>query len=200
MKIIISENYKENLNIKYFNGENYEEILTSFKSLPKQKYEMEMFELIDHTGIALSFDNDLHIKMGNEDRGKFEKYFKIETHDHVMVDFKKLEARTHVATEDGSKGYKGLVTDLLAKHLRNTSKKVGNTKRHTIYACGPKPMLMAVGKLAKHYKIPCRVSLEEYMACGIGTCLGCAVKTRSSYKMVCKDGPVFDAKEIMWQI
>ena len=87
MKIILSEKYKESLNIKYFDGENYEEIKNSFKELPKQKYEMEMFELIDNTGIALSFDNDLHIKMANEDRNKFEKYFNIETHDHIMVNF-----------------------------------------------------------------------------------------------------------------
>ena len=108
---------------------------------------------------------------------------------HVVCekDFRKLGAKVHVATEDGSKGHKGLVTDLLKK------------KRGTIYACGPKPMLKEVAKIAKSSKIPCQVSLEEYIACGIGTCLGCAVKTRMGYKLVCKDGPVFDAREIIWQ-
>ena len=87
MKIILSESYEDLRNIKYFNGENYEEIKNSFKSLPKKEYEMEIFELIDNTGIALSFDDDLHIKMANEDRDKFEKHFNIKTHDHVMVNF-----------------------------------------------------------------------------------------------------------------
>lgn len=88
MKIIKTANYTaRELNIKTFNGENYEEIMTSFKSLPKKEYEMEMFEMIDHTGIALSFDDDLHIKIANEDRDKFEKYFNIKTNDHVMINF-----------------------------------------------------------------------------------------------------------------
>ena len=119
-----------------------------------------------------------------------------QTKEHIVCDkeFKKLGAQVHVTTEDGSKGCKGLVTELLKNKITGKSLK----KLVTIYACGPKPMLAAVGKLAKQYKIPCQVSLEEYMACGIGTCLGCAVKTRSGYKMVCKDGPVFDAKEIVW--
>ena len=119
------------------------------------------------------------------------------TKKHIVCDkdLKKLGAQVRVITEDGSKGRKGLVTELLKNRITGKNQK----KPATIYACGPKPMLIAVGKLAKHYKIPCRVSLEEYMACGIGTCLGCAVKTRSGYKMVCKDGPVFDAKEIVWQ-
>ncbi|NQU95707.1 MAG: dihydroorotate dehydrogenase electron transfer subunit [Candidatus Omnitrophica bacterium] len=118
------------------------------------------------------------------------------TKKHIVCDkdLRKLGAQVHVVTEDGSKGRKGLVTELLKNKITGKNLK----KPVTIYACGPKPMLMAVGKLAKDYKIPCRISLEEYMACGIGTCLGCAVKTRGGYKMVCKDGPVFDAKEIVW--
>ena len=89
MKIIKTAKYKEQekLNIKTFDGKNYEEILTSFKSLPKQKYEMEMFEMSDDTGISLSFDNDLHIKIANEDRDNFEKFFNIRTNDHVMINF-----------------------------------------------------------------------------------------------------------------
>ena len=87
MKIILSKSYENLRNIKYFDGENYEEIKKSLQSLPKNKYEMEMFELTDHTGIALSFDNDLHIKMANEDRENFEKYFNIKTNDHIMIDF-----------------------------------------------------------------------------------------------------------------
>ncbi len=88
MKIIKTANYAaQELNIVTFDGENYDDIINFFKFLPKNEYEMEMFEMIDHTGIALSFDNDLHIKIANEDRDKFEKYFNIKTNDHVMVNF-----------------------------------------------------------------------------------------------------------------
>jgi len=115
---------------------------------------------------------------------------------HVVCDKElgKLGAKVYIATDDGSKGYKGLVTDLLNRELSLMRRPL----KTRIYACGPKPMLKATAKVAKKHNILCQVSLEEYMACGIGTCLGCAVQTRSGYKMVCKDGPVFDAEEIVW--
>ncbi len=124
-------------------------------------------------------------------------------------EFKKLGCFVTVATEDGSKGSKGLVTDL----LRNTPacRRGGQYAiRNTIYACGPHPMLKAVSHIADSSGIPCQVSMEERMACGVGVCMGCPVKvhktstqyailnTQYEYKMVCKDGPVFDAKEIAW--
>ena len=119
-------------------------------------------------------------------------------------DFRKLGAKVCIATDDGSKGRKGLVTSLLEHKLQNKSYpptprlwRTGKS-RVTIYACGPKPMLKAVAKLVKRYGIPAQISLEEYMACGIGTCLGCPVKTQQGFKLVCKDGPVFDAEEIIW--
>ena len=75
-------------------------------------------------------------------------------------------------------------------------------KKVVIYACGPKPMLKATAELALERNIPCQVSLEEVMACGVGACLGCACKTRANgdsvYKMVCKDGPVFSAKDVIF--
>ncbi len=104
-----------------------------------------------------------------------------------------------VSTEDGSKGYKGLATDVL-KDLLSTL----NSKPPTIiYACGPTAMLKTVAHIAKERKISCQVLLEEYMACGIGVCLGCPVKVKNGtsgyeYKMVCKDGPVFNAREVIW--
>ncbi len=118
---------------------------------------------------------------------------------HIVCDkeFRKLKTKVYVATDDGSKGFKGHVTWLLEKHLEEyTRKEIRNT---IIYACGPKPMLAAVARLAKRFKIPAQVSVDEYMACGIGACLGCAIRTRDGYKMVCKDGPVFDAQEIDWK-
>jgi len=102
---------------------------------------------------------------------------------------KQLGAQVSVTTEDGSCGHKGLVTDLIPAL---------NSRQSTIYACGPRAMLKAVAKLAKQKNIPCQVSLEAYLACGIGACLGCAVETKDGYKMACKDGPVFNAEEIVW--
>ena len=60
-------------------------------------------------------------------------------------------------------------------------------------------MLKEVAGIAGKNKIPCQLLLEEYMACGVGVCLGCAVMTKSGYKMVCKDGPVFEASEVIWE-
>ena len=117
---------------------------------------------------------------------------------HVLCEkeFKKIGAEVSIATEDGSGGHKGLVTDLLKDIL--TSRPPASAT--IIYACGPTGMLKAVARIARDRRIPCQVSLEERMACGLGACLGCPVKvtTAAEYKMVCKDGPVFDAKEITW--
>ena len=134
------------------------------------------------------------------------------TKKHVVCesDFRKLGAEVHIATDDGSKGHKGLITEILCRHCESRPKvgtkqsqirnrpRTASVRKAVIYACGSKPMLKAVAKIAKRKNTPCQLSLEEYMACGIGTCLGCAVKTKNGYKIVCKDGPVFDAREIVW--
>jgi dihydroorotate dehydrogenase electron transfer subunit len=115
---------------------------------------------------------------------------------HVLCesDFKKLGAKVSVSTEDGSKGKKGLVTDMLKNLLADNK-----SSSAAVYACGPAGMLKAVASIAKAAQISCQVSLEERMACGVGVCLGCPVKTKDEgYKMVCKDGPVFNAEEIVW--
>lgn len=94
--------------------------------------------------------------------------------------------------------FKGYVTDLARMHLEKLKQK--ELKQVEIYACGPHPMLKAVAKLAAEYELPCQVSLEEYMACGVGGCAGCAVAVESqqglTMKRVCVDGPVFDAKTV----
>ncbi|OGF44296.1 MAG: hypothetical protein A2452_05740 [Candidatus Firestonebacteria bacterium RIFOXYC2_FULL_39_67] len=99
-------------------------------------------------------------------------------------------------TEDGSSGIKGLVTKALDKTC------CGLEGDAVIFACGPDRMLKAVSDVAVTYNIPCQVSLENLMACGVGVCLSCvcAVKQgfKSEYKRVCVDGPVFDSKEIEW--
>ena len=110
------------------------------------------------------------------------------------AEFKGLSAQVQITTDDGSQGFKGLVTNLLIRMLRNTKYEI----RYTIYACGPNPMLKAVAAIAKQYKALAYGSLEERMACGVGACLGCAVSTRAGYKQACKDGPVFNLREIVW--
>jgi dihydroorotate dehydrogenase electron transfer subunit len=116
-------------------------------------------------------------------------------------DFRKLGAEISIATEDGSRGYKGLVTSVLQKLLTTNDYRLS-----TIYACGPNAMLKTVAALARKHSMPCQISFEEHMACGIGVCLGCPVRTRvkgqgsrDEYKMVCKDGPVFNSEEIVWE-
>jgi len=118
-------------------------------------------------------------------------------HDGVLCesDFNELGTETIVTTDDGSYGRKALASDILLELLSSKLKAPSTV----IIACGPKAMLKAVAEIAHQYKIDCQVSLDEWMACGIGACKGCAVKTTSGYKMVCKDGPVFDSKEIIWQ-
>lgn len=111
-------------------------------------------------------------------------------------DFIKNEIETFVATDDGSKGRKGFVTDILKDILLQE-------KPDIIYACGPKPMLKAIAELAMQNQIRCQVSLEERMACGVGACLGCACKTKRAdgtehHAHVCKNGPVFNAEEVVF--
>lgn len=96
-----------------------------------------------------------------------------------------------VITEDGSYGEKGLVTDYLRAELEKGPAEV--------FTCGPIPMMAKVSEIADELGMPCYVSLEARMACGIGACVGCVVKTSKGYEKVCKDGPVFDAKDIVWE-
>jgi len=112
-------------------------------------------------------------------------------------DFKNIGAKVCIATDDESHGHKGFVSELFKKYLRNTEYGI----RSTVYACGPHPMLQRIAEISKARKIECQVSLEEKMACGIGACLGCAVKVKGkkAYKLACKDGPVFDARQIIWR-
>lgn len=109
-----------------------------------------------------------------------------------------------VATDDGSAGFNGVVTDLLVQWLENHHER--QSKETIIYACGPEPMLAGVAKLAKDKQIDCQVSMERRMACGIGLCQSCAIQCKGHkggepiYRLCCQDGPVFDAQEIVWDV
>lgn len=94
-----------------------------------------------------------------------------------------------VATDDGSCGRRGLVTELLQEHLEEGP-------HATVYACGPPPMLEAVRALCERRSVPAQLALESGMACGFGACFGCVVPTRSGYARLCVDGPVLDAAEL----
>lgn len=102
--------------------------------------------------------------------------------------------RAYVATEDGSVGTKGNVMDAVREN---------RLKADIIYACGPMPMLRAIKSYAQELGIPAYISLEEHMACGVGACLGCVVKTKEVHHhtnvnnaRICTDGPVFEAGEV----
>ncbi len=100
-------------------------------------------------------------------------------------------ARVHITTEDGSYGEKGKVTD----HSR-----LGKDNYDRIYCCGPDPMMKAVAGFATQKLIHCEVSLENLMACGIGVCLCCIEPTVRGNVCTCTEGPVFNIKDLKWQI
>jgi dihydroorotate dehydrogenase electron transfer subunit len=108
-------------------------------------------------------------------------------------DLKKLGCDVRIATDDGTYGFRGRVTGLLEKFLAGAA-----DKKHVLYGCGPKPMLKAITDLSRRHGLPAQISLESHMACGIGACLGCVVQTRRGYERVCKEGPVFDAGDLIW--
>ncbi|HWR40319.1 MAG TPA: dihydroorotate dehydrogenase electron transfer subunit [Patescibacteria group bacterium] len=98
---------------------------------------------------------------------------------------------THITTDDGSMGRQGLTVDLLPELL-------AQNHFDMIYSCGPQPMLAAVARIAALRQIPCQVSLEDYMACGLGACLSCTCAgTDGKRRKVCTDGPVFWAGEVL---
>lgn len=116
--------------------------------------------------------------------------------DLVLLDeMRRFGAALFLTTEDGSVGRRGLVTAELSARLLHHAEAGRRTR---VMACGPNAMLWAVAELARTQDVPCFVSMEENMACGIGVCLGCAVRTHSRpFRYICKDGPVFDATDLV---
>jgi dihydroorotate dehydrogenase electron transfer subunit len=117
----------------------------------------------------------------------------------VATDFAALGGTIMTATDDGSHGHHGLVTDLLRDGLDP------DVAWH-VYSCGPHPMMKAISEYCLERGWPCQVSLETLMACGISACLGCTIRSSAQggghdqrpYLHVCKDGPVFEAGEVAW--
>jgi dihydroorotate dehydrogenase electron transfer subunit len=120
-------------------------------------------------------------------------------------EFVDLGMELHLASEDGTIGYQGMVTEIFGSFLNELTP--ADRKSARCFACGPTPMLAAVARITSRHQLPCQVSLEARMACGIGACLGCVVKRNTvpsggsgyeAYARVCAEGPVFDAGEIAW--
>lgn len=106
-----------------------------------------------------------------------------------IKEFKNEVGKIHVTTDDGSRGSKGFVTTLLPEVL--------DYDNYTaIYTCGPEIMMRGVAQIAAENNLPCYVSFERRMACGLGACLSCSIDTSNGRKKVCKDGPVFNAEEV----
>ncbi len=132
--------------------------------------------------LAKRLDAEKHIILGYRDDNLF-----------LKEDLEKY-GKVHIATEDGSIGTKGNVMDAIREN---------NLEADIIFACGPMPMLRAIKAYAEKQQIPAYISLEEHMACGVGACLGCVVKTKEidhhshvNNARICTDGPVFEAQEV----
>ncbi len=136
-------------------------------------------------------------KCAKQENKNVSTYLGFRNKDFVVLEeeFKDVSDVFVLTTDDGSYARKGFAINYLEEDIESS-------KVDAIYACGPLPMLKAVQKLALEKDIPCQISLEEKMACGLGVCLGCAVKTAKSpedkpeYVHVCKAGPVFNAKDV----
>lgn len=113
----------------------------------------------------------------------------------TIGDFSRLTRHFYVTTEDGSMGQKGLITDLLTQTLQEIKGMA------YVYTCGPRSMMKAVHFICRRQNIPCQVSLEANMACGLGLCLGCAVPRADGqgFLHVCTEGPVFNSNLVNWE-
>ena len=126
-------------------------------------------------------------------------------------DFAKLGIKMYLATDDGTKGHKGFVTQILVKFLKSS---ISHLSSSLIHCCGPIPMLKAVSLVASEFGVPNEASVEVPMACGFGACLGCAIKVRTDvgaglkpapttapnyrFAIACTEGPVFEGSKILW--
>jgi len=127
--------------------------------------------------------------------GKIEVLIGARAKEQVLCEkeFKNIGCNVKIATDDGSAGFPGRVTALLEKRLLTMDHKLP-----AVYACGPGPMLKELAGICRKANVPAQVSLEAHMACGIGACLGCAVKTKDGYKRVCQEGPVFKTENLIY--
>lgn len=156
------------------------------------------FEVKDYKNIAVIgggigiFPLHEFAKVAKE-TAKVNMYIGFRNKDFVILEkeFTDVSDEFTLTTDDGSYGKSGFAINYLKDDCKNKN-------IDAIYACGPLPMLKAVQEFAIENNIPCQISLEEKMSCGIGTCMGCAVKLagQDKYARVCKEGPIFEANEV----
>jgi len=145
-------------------------------------------------GIAPLFFLASFLKDKGRDLSAFRVFIGCRSDDDLLCrgDFLELGMSVQFTTDDGSSGEKGLITEPLERAILQQ-------KPDMVYACGPTPMLRETARIAEKHAIACQISIETMMACGMGACLGCVVHSKAhpdTYFHVCKDGPVFDAKDI----
>ena len=121
-------------------------------------------------------------------------YYGVRTADLAagVEDFQSAGATVHLASDDGTLGFRGFVTQLLEQYA---------PPAHLV-GCGPEPMLRVLAQLAQRWRVPCHLSLETPMACGVGICFSCVTRVRTAdgwdYRRVCVEGPIFDAACLAW--
>ena len=119
-----------------------------------------------------------------------------------VSEFAALSIEAAIATDDGSLGFEGQVTEPFRRWL---AEQEAPAKSVVTYSCGPEPMMRTVAETCIERGVHCQLSLERHMACGMGTCQSCVCKLRAanergwSFKLCCQDGPVFDAREVVWE-
>lgn len=118
----------------------------------------------------------------------------------VLEEFELLQVPSYIATDDGSAGFRGFVTDKVRHWLESQQVDPATS---AVFACGPEPMLAGTARLASDFNLPCQISMERMMACGIGLCQSCAVEVKSKsgteYQLCCKNGPVFNAADVVFE-
>ncbi len=168
-----------------------------------EKKEGEMLDLIGPLGNGFTVKPGQHAVVIGGGLGSFPLLYLAKKLDNPKIflgfrnkdmvcledDFKKC-GEVQIATDDGSCGYHGFAIDLAREALDGCD---------IIYACGPTPMLRAVKAMGEEKGIKTEISMEQRMGCGVGACLVCVCKTHSGYDKVCQKGPVFDAKEVIFE-
>jgi dihydroorotate dehydrogenase electron transfer subunit len=137
-------------------------------------------------------------------RAEFEMFLGARTRDHLppkeWTPGSKTPGRILVCTEDGTLGFHGRVTDAVLEKLRGVSPEAAAGL--SILACGPREMLKEIAAAAASRGVSAQVALENHMACGFGVCWGCVVAVRegdrTAHRRVCREGPVFDARDVVW--